>query len=132
MFKPILAISLLAQALPAFASEENYIFLSATETRDFFIDSSSVIEVAEGRKTAWIKQVLRDDPAIKEIYVLVEFDCPGRRARFLEGTAIFNNGSRETNRKVLEWSVGSHPLSNEGIQMDYVCAGQVPGPVASR
>lgn len=135
MFKPILAIGLLAQALPAFASEENWIFLSATKSRDFFIDSSSIIEVAEGRKTAWIKHFLRnapEDPDIKEIYVLVEFDCTGRRTRFLEGTAVFKNGSRDTKRKVLEWSAVSPPLSNDGIQIDYVCSGKVPGPVTSR
>jgi hypothetical protein len=133
--KPILAISLLAQALPASATEENWIFLSATKSRDFFIDSSSIIDVSAGRKTARIKQVLRnssDDPDISEIYVLVEYDCHGRRTRFLEGTAIFKNGNRETKRQVLEWSVASSSLSNDGIQIDYVCSGKVPSSVNSR
>lgn len=135
MFKPILAIALLAQAVPASASEENWIFLSSTKSRDFYINSSSIVDLAEGRKTAWIKHFLHnapEDPDIREIYVLVEYDCLGRRTRFLEGTAVFKNGSRDTKRKVLEWSAVSPPLSNDGIQIDYVCSGKAPGPATSR
>lgn len=135
MFKSILAIGLLAQAPPASATEENWIFMSATKSRDFFIDNSSIVEVTEGRKTAWTKHLLRNDPGdpdIKEIYVLVEYDCPGRRTRFLEGTAVFRNGRRDTKREVLEWSAVSPPLSNDGIQIDYVCSGKAPGSVTSR
>jgi hypothetical protein len=124
----LIAGALIVQAPPIYAGETDWIFLSAAQGREYYVDKSSITKVSPSVRQARLKQVLRgvpQDRKIEEIHLLAEYECLERRVRMLEGTALFLDGTRETKREALPWDQ-VNPLSNGGIQLDFVCFGKVP------
>lgn len=125
----LIAGALIVQAPPTYAGETEWIFLSAAQGREYYVNKSSITKVSASVRQARLKQVLRSVPQdrkIEEIHLLVEYECVERRVRLLEGTALFLDGTRETKREALPWDQADDPLSNGGIQLNFVCFGKVP------
>jgi hypothetical protein len=68
-------------------------WVRVTEVDNFYLDVSSIKQVAPGQYQAWSKTEFKNDASLKEARIHSLYHCAERKVKELQGTLYYQDGS---------------------------------------
>jgi hypothetical protein len=109
--------------MPAWAAD--WVLVVDDETRAFHVDRSSITQSAN-YKVAWSRiTYIELSSDVERSAALAEYDCTGRRLRFLQHNIYYRDGSNTVEAGDDVWRYVAPDTAIQGI-FDLVCFGRLP------